>query len=261
MSKKLIPFIAVMACAISIALCACASATFGLASSNDGKITITADNKATGEVTSTIDVDAGHGIRIFPAVEEGSITLTISDEEGRYAYSGTLDGASNPAYVSVKEGTFSILAKAEKADGSVEIGLYVLPDHEDEGGVSGEKGSASAAARSAGVGSFSVPIPISIAGRQIGSPKYYAEDDTASAVYSSRGLSVTISKTKGTKPGNEGDTTVECGDISVSCHGDGVYDALTWNSGDYSYSVKVDAEDDSMGITEDEVAFFVEKVS
>lgn len=259
MPKSHILLTSVLACVMVLALSACAPSTFGLASSNDGTITISAENKASGETTSTIEVTDGHGIRIFPSVEEGTITVIITDEQKRQVYAGILNGASNPAYVSAPAGELSVQASADKADGKVEIGLYTLPESQDKSGDTGDKDSAASAAIAAGVGTFSVPIPISIADRQIGSPKYHASENTASAAYSSRGLSVTISKSKGSGEAGDG-KVVEIGDVSVTCHGDGVYDSISWSKGNYSYTVKVEADDTSMGIAEDELEFFIEKV-
>ena len=260
MSKSRILLTSVLACSLALALAACAPSTFGLASSNDGTITISAENKASGETTSTIKVTEGYGVRIFPSVEEGAITVTIADEQDRQIYSGILNGASNPAYVNTPAGELSVQASADKADGKVEIGLYALPERQDRSWTAGDKDSAASAAAAAGVETFSVPIPISIADRQIGSPKYHAAENTASAVYSARGMSVTIAKSKDAIDGG-GTKTVEVGNVSVSCHGDGVYDSGSWDKDGDSYTVKVEADDASMGIAEDEVKFFVEKVA
>lgn len=123
----------------------CSGGTLGVDADENG-VHVSATGKASGSATAYLEVPNGEGIRIEPAITEGSILVKISDGRNVIRFEGTMTGDTT-VLVPDAWGECNMVVEAHDAEGTVEISSYVVPVEElessDESSESSEASSKS----------------------------------------------------------------------------------------------------------------------
>ena len=109
------------ALAVAFALVACAPATFGVETEDDG-VHAVASNRAEGSATGHISIGNGHGLCVNHIVNRGSFHVTATNASGTVVFDEDLTG--NIADMVPVNGEIDLVISARAADGTVDVIAY-----------------------------------------------------------------------------------------------------------------------------------------
>ena len=155
--NTLIRFLLLVAAATLLAgmVSGCSSGTLGVDADATG-VHVKASGKASGSANAYLEIPSGKGIRIEPAITEGSILVKIADGRNVIRFEGTMTGDTT-VLVPDAWGECNMVVTARDAEGSIEIVPYDVPVEEsdededaeaDDAGAAGSKASRSSDASS-----------------------------------------------------------------------------------------------------------------
>lgn len=119
--KKIFAMVAALALALAFAGCS-SPGSLEVVSDDEG-VHITATGAADAEVWGDIDLQAGQGICMNPAVTKGTISIRIADSTGATLYDDEVSGSSS-ILVPEATGSCDLIVTAKGAEGTVEVFAY-----------------------------------------------------------------------------------------------------------------------------------------
>ena len=116
--------------ALMLVVSGCASGKLGVVADANG-VHINATGKASGTANAYLEVPSGKGIRIDPAISEGSILVKIADGRNVIRFESSMTGDTT-VLVPDAWGECNMVVTARDAEGTIEIVPYDVPVEETD---------------------------------------------------------------------------------------------------------------------------------